>query len=300
MEKRVLLIDAMGLLFRAFYSMPKMSAADGTPVNAIHGLVRILLKVFRETPACACGIVYDAGAVTFRNAQYEGYKATRTAPPDELVPQFDLAREAAQATAAPVYCVPGFEADDVIATLADHACARGLRVAILTGDRDLLQLLDGNIDVLMMKGAGEYRPYDPASFEAEFGFPVQRYVDYKALMGDPSDNIPGVPGIGQKTAGQLVATHGKLETLYANIDMVKPDRIRGLLKEHRDAVFAFRDLVTLRHDVEVEYDFDGRTMPDFGRAEFQALLERCGFGRVRDDAAKLGDLQPAEKVVEGG
>ncbi len=298
MTKRLLLIDATGLIFRAFYTIKGLSAPDGTPVNAIYGLVRLLLKVYRDTPACGSAIVFDAGTDTFRKEQFADYKANRSAPPDDLRPQFDLACEVARASGAPVYTVRGFEADDVIATIADKACGHNLRVAVLTGDRDMLQLLDENVDVLMMKGAGEYRPYDPGSFEAEFGLPVTRYVDYKALMGDTSDNIPGVPGIGPKTAAQLVATHGKLETLYANIDMVKPDRVRMLLKEHRENVFRWRDLVTLRSDVEIDYDFHGRVMPDFGSAEFRAVLERLGFNRICDDAAKLGDLQPAEQIVE--
>jgi DNA polymerase I len=300
MQKRVLLVDATGLIFRAYYTIRGLSSPSGDPVNAVYGLVRILLKVFRETPSCASALVFDAGTDTFRKEQYSDYKANRSAPPDDMRPQFDFACDVARATGAPVYTIRGFEADDVIATLADKACAHNLRVSVLTGDRDMLQLLTEQVEVLMMKGAGEYRTYDPHLFEEEFGFPVTRYVDYKALMGDPSDNIPGVPGIGPKTAAQLIATHGKLETLYANIDMVKPDRIRLLLKEHRENVFTYRDLVTLRDDVEVDYDFHGRTMPDFAGAEFQAKLEEFGFNRVREDAAKLGDLQPAEQVIEDG
>jgi DNA polymerase I len=300
MEKRLLLVDATGLIFRAFYVIRALNAPDGTPVNAVFGLVRILLKVFKDYQCCACALIFDAGTDTFRKEQFPDYKANRAAPPDDLRPQFALSVEAAEATGAPVYCVRGFEADDVIATIARHSCERNLKVSVLTGDRDMLQLLDDNVEVLLMKGAGEYKRYDEQLFQEDFGLPVTRYVDYKALMGDTSDNIPGIPGIGPKTAAQIVATHGKLETLYANIDMVKPDRVRQLLKEHRENVFRWRDLVTLRSDVEVEYDFDGRVMPDFGSEKLNAFLERLGFNRIRDDAAKLGDLQPTEKIVQSG
>ena len=300
MDKRLLLVDATGLIFRAYYTVKGLTAPDGTPVNAVFGMVRILLKVFKDYPCCGCALVFDAGTDTFRKEQFADYKANRAAPPDDLRPQFALSIEAAKATGAPVYCIRGFEADDVIATIARHSCEKDLKVSILTGDRDILQLLDGNVEVLLMKGAGEYKRYDEQLFADDFGIPVTRYVDYKALMGDTSDNIPGVPGIGPKTAATLIATHGKLETLYANIDMVKPDRVRQLLKEHRENVFRWRDLVTLRSDVEVEYDFHGRVMPNFASQELNDLLERLGFNRIREDAAKLGDLQTPEKIVQGG
>jgi len=291
MYRRILLIDATGLIFRAFYSIKSdMTAPDGRPVNAIFGLTRMMLKVFRDVSASASAIVFDAGRETFRNELYPDYKAQRPAPPDELRTQFPLAIETARATHAPVFVEAGFEADDIIATLAEQALAADHMVTILTGDRDILQLLSPRCEVLMPAARGEFALHNITTFEREFGFPIERFVDYKALMGDPSDNIPGIRGIGRKTAAKLVATYGKLEQLYANLDLVKPASVQTKLRAARDDVLLYRDLVTLKHDVPLSYDFTGRTMPDFANEELQEKLAGFGFNRVRTDAQQLGDL----------
>jgi DNA polymerase-1 len=291
MAKRMLLIDATGLVFRAFFSIGPLSAPDGAPVNAVFGLLRYLLKLFRDLPASASAIAFDAGAKTFRNEMFAEYKAHRPPPPDDLRPQFEQAVAMARASAAPVFLQQGFEADDIIATLTAQATARGYEVDILTSDRDILQLLTPQVHVLLPQRSGEFIEYHPDSFTTEFGFGVERFIDYKALMGDPSDNIPGVPGVGPKTAAKLVSTYGRLEQLYANLDLVKPDGVRLKLRGARKDVFLYRELVTLRHDAPVSYDFSARRLPDFGNQEFQAKLASFGFHRIREDAAKLGDLQ---------
>ncbi len=290
MAQRMLLIDATGLVFRAYFSIGPLTAPDGTPVNAVFGLLRILIKLFRDLPASASAIVFDAGAKTFRNDMYAAYKAQRPPPPDDMRPQFALAVELARACQAPVFIQPGFEADDIIATLARQAEADGMEVDILTGDRDILQLISPQVHVLLPQKSGEFKEYHPENFTAEFGFGVERFLDYKALMGDPSDNIPGVPGIGPKTAAKLVSTFGRLEQLYANIDFVKPDSVRAKLSAAKGDVYLYRDLVTLRHDAPVSYDYAGRTLPNFGSAELLGMLEGWGFNRIREDAAKVGDL----------
>jgi len=292
MEPRLLLIDATGLIFRAYYSISMLTAPDGTPVNAVFGLVRMLLKIFRDVPASASAITFDAGRATFRNQLYSAYKANRTEPPDQLRPQFSLAIETARATHAPVLVEAGLEADDLIATLCERATQRGMGVSILTADNDLLQLLGPGVEIVMPQRAGEMKTYTAESFEAEYGFPVERFVDYKALRGDTSDNIPGVVGIGEKGAAKLVSAYGKLEQLYANIELVKPDSVRAKLKAAKDDVYLYRELVTLKRDCKVHYDFDARTLPNFGDELFLEALAGMGFKRICDDAAKLGDLQP--------
>lgn len=291
MDKRLLLIDATGLLFRAYFSIRSLTAPDGTAVNAVFGLLRMLLKVFRDLPASASGLAFDAGEKTFRNDMFANYKAQRPPPPEDLGPQFDLALKTMQATGAPVYSEAGFEADDIIATLAVQATALGYSVSVLTGDRDILQLVSPDIEVLLVRSMGDHQAYQPARFAGEYGFAVERFVDYKALMGDPSDNIPGIPGVGKVTAAKLVQSYGKLEQLYANIDAVKPDKLRQKLKQHREEAFLYRDLVTLRTDVPVAYDFAGRTLPNFGSKELVDMLTGFGFGQLTEDAKKAGDLQ---------
>ncbi len=287
----MLLIDATGLVFRAYYSIsPEMTTPDGTPINAVFGLARMMLKVFRDVPATASAIVFDAGRRTFRNDLYAEYKAQRPEPPEQLRPQFGLSVELARATQAPVFIQEGFEADDIIATLARQALKADHSVTILTGDRDILQLLGPHCELLIPGRRGELTRHNLETFEAKYGFPIDRFVDFKALMGDPSDNIPGVRGIGEKGATKLVSTYGKLEQIYGNIDAVKPESTRRKLRDSREQVFLFRDLVTLHQDVPLEYAFQGRTLPDFGSPELQETMAGFGFNRLRDDAQAAGDL----------
>ena len=290
---RMLIVDTTGLIFRAYYSITTAMnrPSDGQAVNAVYGVTRMLLKLFRDEPAAACALVFDAGRKTFRNELYPDYKAHREEPPDDMRPQFGLTIEMARTTGAPVFVKEGFEADDLIATLVGQARANGMACTVLTGDRDLFQLVANDVDVLLPSKRGEFERVDTAAFDFKYGFPLDRFVDFKALMGDPSDNIPGIQGIGEKTAGKLVGTYGKLEQIYGNIDMVKPPGVRDKLKAGREDVFLFRQLVTLNHEVPEQYDFTGRTLPDFANAQFQEYLTGLGFGRVRQDAAELGDLQ---------
>jgi len=287
----MLLIDATGLIFRAYYSIrSEMTTPDGTPVNAVYGLTRMMMKVFRDIPATACGIVFDAGRKTFRTEIMPEYKAQRPEPPDDLRPQFGLSIDTARATQAPVFIVEGFEADDIIATLAVQAQQHNYSVSILTGDRDILQLLGPQCEVIMPAKRGELTVHTVETFTTKYQFPIERFVDFKALMGDPSDNIPGVRGIGEKGAAKLVGTYGKLEQIYGNLDLVKPPSTQAKLRQAKEAAFLYRDLVTLRKDVPVDYDFSKRTLPDFGSAELIQLLTDLGFNRIRQDAKDMGDL----------
>ncbi|MEZ5338201.1 MAG: 5'-3' exonuclease H3TH domain-containing protein [bacterium] len=292
MSRHILLIDGTGLIFRAYFSIKgDMTTPEGVPVNAVFGVLRLLMKIFKDNAVTDSAIVFDAGSQTFRNQMYDGYKANRPEPPDDLRPQFGLTIDMAKLTGAPVYSMKGFEADDIIATLASDARRQGNRVSVLTSDRDLLQLLDPGTQLLMPGKMGAVNEVDLGEFELKYGFPVERFVDFKALMGDPSDNIPGVAGVGEKTAAKLVAQHGKLESIYSNIDFIKPDGLRKKLEPAKDDVFLFRDLVTVKRDVPIEYDYAARTMPDFGSEAFIENLAGLGFNRVREDSRKLGDLQ---------
>jgi DNA polymerase-1 len=288
----MLLIDATGLIFRAYFSIKgDLTAPDGTKINAVFGLVRFMLKLFKDFPAAASALVFDAGSKTFRNELFDQYKAHRPPPPPDMAPQFALSIDCAHATEAPTYSLKGFEADDIICTLTHKAVERGMDVTILTGDKDILQMLAPQVEVLLPGKAGEFERYNVERFVRDFEFPVDRFVDYKALRGDPSDNIPGITGIGDKTAAKLVGTYGKLEQIYENLDMIKPEGLRLKLRPEREKVMLYRQLCTLRCDTPVEYDFTGRTLPNFGGEVFQAKCAEFGFGRVREDAAKLGDLQ---------
>ena len=291
MPSKMLLLDATGLIFRAYYSISPLTSPDGKPVNAVFGLLRMILKLFREVEANSCAFVFDAGSKTFRNDMFPDYKANRPPPPDDLRPQFAMSIEAARATGAQVFVEPGFEADDLIATLAKQAVSQGQEVTILTGDKDILQLVAPQVSVLLPAKRGEFTRYGVAEFVGRYEFGVERFVDFKALMGDPSDNIPGIPGVGEKTAAKLVKAYGKLEQIYANLDIIKPPKLQQKLITAKKDVYLYRDLVTLKDDCEVNYDYAKRKLPNFASAELASLISEMGFNRLGQDALAFGDLE---------
>ncbi|MDQ0352143.1 5'-3' exonuclease [Alkalibacillus filiformis] len=222
MKKHVLLVDGMALLFRAFYATAMnnnfMINSKGTPTNAIHGFIRHLLtatNTFQPSHVICC---WDMGSHTFRNDLYSQYKANRGAPPEELIPQFDLVKEVTEAMDIPNVGVKGFEADDCIGTLALTYQGEA-DVTILTGDQDILQLLDDGVRVaLLKKGYGNYDVYEADRFLEEKGITPKQMIDLKAMMGDSSDNYPGVRGVGEKTALKLLINHGSLDEILDNLD----------------------------------------------------------------------------------
>ncbi|MFD0768473.1 5'-3' exonuclease H3TH domain-containing protein [Bacillus sp. CGMCC 1.60114] len=222
--KKVLLVDGMALLFRAFYATSVygqfMKRQDGTPTNGIHGYMKHLLtasKTIEPTHIVTC---WDMGSTTFRTETFSNYKANRGAPPEELIPQFDLVQEMTAHLSIPVIGMKGYEADDCIGTLA-KAYQHEAEVFILTGDTDLLQLVDTNVTVMLLrKGIGNYEFYTPGKIIEEKGVEPWQIVHAKAFMGDSSDNYPGVKGIGEKTAYKLIQEHGTVAAVLENIALV--------------------------------------------------------------------------------
>jgi len=229
---RLVVVDAANCLYRAFFAIPPLRASDGTPTNAVLGFVNMLAKALREEVPDHAVVVLDApGGASGRRELFADYKATRDAQPEDLSRQIPLLREVIDAYRIPVLEVPGCEADDVIATLVARAPADA-HVTILSTDKDLMQLASERVDLLdTMKG----RRYGPAEVEERFGVPPERLLDLRALVGDPSDNIPGVKGIGEKGAAKLLAEYGTLEDLLARADEVAPPRARTALREQADA-----------------------------------------------------------------
>ena len=285
-EKPVMLVDATGLIFRAYYSIPNtLSAPDGTVTNAVHGVLGSVIKLEEEVSPTASAMIFDAGRRTFRTDIFPDYKAQRPEPPDDLRPQFSLTIELARALGVPTLVEDGIEADDLIASCAMAAARRGHPVTVLTSDRDLLQLLDTDgVRVWFPVRGGKNREFDKwdgKRFAEEYGFPPEKFTDYKALRGDPSDNIPGVAGVGEKTAMGLMHEFGGLEGIYERITAVKPPRIKEKLESERDNVFLYRRLVTLKRDVECAetIDWDGLHPLNRSSAEFREFAERLGLKR---------------------
>ncbi len=299
--RRLFLVDGSGYIFRAFHALPPLTRKDGTPVNAVYGFCTMLQKLLDTSDDDAVAVIFDASGPSFRNDMYEDYKANRGEPPDELVPQFPLVREAGRAFHLPCVEQAGFEADDLIATYTRQAAAAGIEVVIVSSDKDLMQLIrDG---VTMMDPMRNNAVIGPAEVEAKFGVPPEKMVDVQALAGDSIDNIPGVPGIGVKTAALLVNQYGDLDAILGQADTIKQPKRRQSLIDFADQARVSRDLVRLKDDVEVEVP-----LADLGRhpadpAVLGAFLEAQGFRTIHERmklrwfTEGLIDQHPAEEAA---
>ena len=275
--RHVFLVDGSGFIFRAFHALPPMTRADGTPVNAVYGFTNMLMKLLAETDADAIAVVFDAARKTFRSDIYPEYKAHRPPPPEELVPQFPLIREATRAFDIPCVELEGFEADDLIATYAAQAAAAGARVTIVSSDKDLMQLVGNGVEML---DPIKNRPIGEAEVVEKFGVPPAKVVHVQALCGDPTDNVPGVPGIGIKTAAQLIGEYGDLETLLARAAEIKQPKRRETLLANAEAARVSLRLVSLDSAVPVPEPLAAFAVrpPDSGK--LARFLEDQGFRSI--------------------
>ena len=275
--RHLVLVDGSGYIFRAFHALPPMTRPDGVPVNAVFGFTTMLMKLLAETDADAMAVIFDAGRRTFRNDLYPEYKAHRPPPPEELVPQFPLIREATRAFGLPAIEMEGFEADDLIATYARLAVEGGGHVTIVSSDKDLMQLIGDGVAMLdPMKN----RPIGPEQVMEKFGVPPARVVDVQALCGDATDNVPGVPGIGVKTAAQLIGEYGDLDTLLARAGEIRQPKRRETLLANADMARLSLRLVTLDRTVPVERDLSAFARPDPDPSRLAAFLTEQNFRSI--------------------
>ena len=279
--KHVYLIDGSGFIFRAYFGVKaQMNRSDGTPTNAVYVFTQMLFKLLDDTDADHIAVIFDRARKTFRSDIYPDYKAHRPPPPDDLIPQFDLVRQATEAMNVPAVDMDGFEADDLIATYARQAADMGSEVTIVSTDKDLMQMVGGKIK---MFDAMKNIMIGPDQVKEKFGVGPDRVIDVQALAGDSSDNVPGVPGIGIKTAALLVEEYGDLDSILARAEEIKQPKRRQALIEQADLARVSRELVTFRQDVPVEVplaDFAVRD-PDPERLlkflqeqEFKSLVTR--------------------------
>ncbi len=273
---RVVIIDGTNSLYRAFFAIPNLRAADGTPTNAAYGFVTMLRKLIRDEAPDYLLVVFDARGDNFRHRLYEGYKATRDAQPEDLSAQIPIVRELLQAHRIPILEVADFEADDVIATLVRRAPADA-QIAIVSTDKDLMQLVGGR--VVLLDGIKERR-YDEKAVEERFGVPPSQLLDLRALAGDPSDNIPGVKGIGAKGAAELIREWGDLESLLAHAVEVPSKRAREALLGQIDQARLSKQLATLHDDVPLPLELEAAARQEPDLAQLRGLYERLGFSRL--------------------
>ncbi len=296
--ERLMLLDGNGLIYRGYFALPPLTTSKGELVNAVFGFCSIVLRGIQDLHPDYVAVAFDLQGPTFRHEQYAEYKATRQRMPDDLRDQFPKVREVVKALRIPVYELAGYEADDVIGTITVDAERRGLDTTIVTGDLDMLQLVTDHTRLMTTRSGVENTIlYDPAKIHDRFELVAGQMIDYKALKGDPTDNIPGVPGVGEKTAAKLIREFGTLDALYERIDEVKPDKLRDKLVEHREQVFMGQDLSTIVRDLPVEFDLEAARLGDYDREtvirlfreyEFRSLIERLPpmTGETAGDAAE--------------
>lgn len=291
MTEKFYILDAMGLAFRAYYAIrAALTDSRGRPTNAAYGFARILLKILREHDPSHIAVVFDAPGKTFRDEMYAEYKATRQETPEELKAQFPMMQDMVRALGLPLYVVPGVEADDVMGTLAREAEARKLECVLVTGDKDMLQLVTPLVRVFDPAKGDSGLWYSEAEVKERFGTTPRHVIDALALIGDTADNVPGVRGIGDKTAAKLMAQFGSLEGLYEHVDDLKGKQKENLIADREQAFFS-RELVTIKTDVPLEQGVDACERKPFDIDATIACLSELGFHALIEEY--LGKMEAA-------
>lgn len=305
MKSKLVLIDGNALVHRAFHALPPLSSPSGKIVNAVFGFSSILLKMIKELKPEYIAATFDLAGPTFRHEQFEGYKAKRVKAPQELYDQIPMVKEVVAAMGIPIFEKQGYEADDLIGTLATRAKKeKDLQTVIMTGDMDTLQLVQNETVVVytMRKGFNDTMIYDEKSVMERYGLAPRQLSDYRGLKGDPSDNIPGVPGVGEKTGGALIQKYGSLENLYEHIDEIE-GKLGEKLRDNKDQAFFSKQLSQIVTDLEIDFSLDlarWRTHVDlerltklFGEYGFKSLTKRLTEINLGKQQGSLLDEAPA-------
>jgi len=316
---RLVLIDGNSLLHRAYHALPKtLTTSEGQVVNAVYGFTRMLLKVIKDLKPQYLAVAFDMKGPTFRHLEYEKYKEKRPEMDTELAAQLPVVKELLESFEIPVYEIQGFEGEDVIAALIAQSAKRkvqsqvqssklgGLETVVVTGDRDVLQLVDERTKVYApLKGLSNPIMYDAAEVQKRYGLTPEQIVDYKALRGDPSDNIPGVPGVGEKTAVELLQKYGTLEEVFNHLDEL-PERQQKLLREYRKQAELSQKLATITTNAPVELDLDKCRVGDFRskkaiealkKLEFKSLVRELEGGEgLRSERPKQEEQEDAGQL----
>ena len=300
------LVDGSGYIFRAYHALPPLTRkSDGLQVNAVLGFCNMLWKLLQEMPPdnrpTHLAVVFDKSEKTFRNEMYSEYKANRSAPPDDLIPQFPLIREAVRSFDIPCLEQPGFEADDLIATYARLACEAKATTTIVSSDKDLMQLV---CDAVMLYDTMKDKRIGAAEVFEKFGVTPGKVIEVQSLIGNSSDNVPGVPGIGVKTAAQLIIEYGDLETLLARASEIKQEKRRQSLIEHADNARLSKKLVTLDQHVQLEVPVANLAVHEPDYKNLIAFLKAMEFNTLTRRVAEKGDVEAGEieanaKLVSG-
>ncbi len=314
MSEKIVLIDGHSILNRAFYGIPELTNSEGLHTNAVYGFLNILFKILDEEKAQYLAVAFDLKAPTFRHKMYAEYKGTRKAMPEELREQVPVMKEVLSAMGVPLLMKEGYEADDLLGTIAGQAERAGLEVSIVSGDRDLLQLATDKVQIRIPKTkrtGTEIENYYAADVKEKYLVTPTEFVDVKALMGDASDNIPGIPGVGEKTATKIISEFGSIENAHDHLEEIKPNKAKLSLEEHYDLAVLSKTLAKINTESPVTLDLQAAKLTDLytleaftwmKKLEFKNLLSRFRVEAPKDEAAdhfELADTrEKAEKFLE--
>lgn len=311
---KLVLIDGHSILNRAYYGLPQLTNAEGLHTNAVLGFLNILFKIVEEEQPTYLTVAFDVKAPTFRHEMYEGYKGTRKPMDPELREQVPVIKEVLCAMGVKIVEMPGFEADDILGTLARKGEANKMSVALVSGDRDLLQIATDVIKIRIPKTKGgktEIEDYYAQDVEAKYQVDPTTFIELKALMGDTADNIPGVPKVGEKTATELLVTYGSLDNIFANLDKITKKALNATLTENKDLAYLSKTLATIKTDVPLDYSFDEAKTPVFytdeayklfKKLEFKSFLSRfettIDYSKVTDSFRCIDDMTQVSEFVD--
>ena len=295
-DRKLVLIDGHSILHRAFYGVPDLTNAKGLHTNAVYGFLNIMFRILEEEKPDFLAVAFDVHAPTFRHEMYEAYKGTRKPMPEELREQVPVLKDVLRAMQVTIVEQAGLEADDILGTLAKKAQAQGMEVSLVSGDRDLLQVADEHIKIRIPKtkmGRTEVEDYYPEDVVKAFQVTPLQFIDLKALMGDSSDNVPGVPKVGQKTATELMVQYGSMEEIYAHVEEISKKSIRESLIANRELADLSKVLVTIRTDSDVSMDYEASKAEGFYTKEAYDLFKELEFrnmlSRFRQDQADANE-----------
>ncbi len=278
--KKLVLIDGHSILNRAYYGVPMLTNASGLPTNAVYGFLNIMFKILEEEQPDFLAVAFDVHALTFRHLMYDGYKATRKPMPEELRKQVPVIKDVLRAMDVQILERAGLEADDILGTIAKTAAKDGAHVALVSGDRDLLQISDEKIKIRIPKtkmGKTEIEDYYPEDVRATYHVTPAQFIELKALMGDTADNIPGVPKIGEKTATELMVQYGSIDGIYQHIEEISKNSIRESLRENRPLADLSKELATIKIDADIQLDYEKSIAKDFYTPEAYQLFKQLEF-----------------------
>ena len=299
-QEKLVLIDGNAILHRAYHALPALTTRNGEMVNAVYGFSLMILKIIEELKPKYLAVSFDTASPNFRHQEFVGYKANRPKMDIELVGQIDRVHELVRAFNIPIIEMDGFEADDVIGTLAKQAEEKSnLEVLIVTGDKDLMQLVNDKVKLFMpTRGLSEASEIDKQEVVNKLEIIPEKVVDYKGLVGDQSDNYPGVPGIGPKTAVNLINKFGSVEELYNNLDEVESESIRQKLEKGRESAFISKKLAKISTDIPVNLELEKCVALDYDREKVLALFKELNF---RSLAARISGekIKTEEDKKEG-